>query len=453
MSHAPAIWDHLESLIQSQDGAGVAAFLDTLSAAEQELLANRLDEEDMIALLALVPANAAADFLENLPDEQAADILEELPPEAAAEILDEMESDDQADVLGALEAEDAEAILERMDPEEAEDARRLLAYEPDTAGGLMFTEYLAYPSSLTVGEVLDDLRSNREKYSDYRVMYIYTIDADGHLQGVVRIRDLLLSPPESLLAQYTCLSPVVLPATANIEYMDHLFDTHNYYALPVVDTEGRLVGAVRRRVLQEEMEEASERRFLSFSGILGGEEQRSMALSERTRRRLPWLSINIVLNMISASVITLFQPTLQQVLVLAVFLPIISDMSGCSGNQAVAVTIREIARGQVMAGELLRVLWKEFQIGLVNGVVLGGLIGVIAWGWQGNPWLGLVVGGALCCNCLFAVCVGGCVPLLLRRVGGDPALASSPILTTVTDMAGFLLVLGFATLALSHLVP
>jgi magnesium transporter len=452
MSHAPAIWDRLESLVQSHDRDGVEVFIDTLSAPEQELLASRLDDADMLALLALLSSDAAADFLENLPDEQAADIVEELAPQAAAEILDEMESDDQADVLGALETEDAEAILERMDPEEAEDARRLLAYEPNTAGGLMFTEYLAFASTLTVGDVLDDLRANREKYSDYRVMYIYSIDPSGHLSGVVPIRDVLLSPPESRLAEFTRKSPVVLPSGANLEYMDHLFDTYNFHALPVVDDDGILIGAVRRRVLQEEMEEVSERRFLSFSGILGGEEQRSMALGERARRRLPWLSINIVLNIISASVIMLFQDTLEAVLVLAVFLPIISDMSGCSGNQAVAVTIREIARGQVIAGELLRVLWKEFQIGLINGAVLGGLIGCVAWLWQGKAWLGLVVGGALCCNCLFAVCVGGCVPLLLRRVGGDPALASSPILTTVTDMAGFLLVLGFATLALPHLI-
>ena len=451
MSQAPAIWERLESLIQSQDSDGVEQFVDTLSAAEQELLASRLDEEDMLALLALLSSDAAADFLENLPDEQAADIVEELAPEDAAEILDEMESDDQADVLGALEAEDAEAILERMDPEEAEDARRLLAYDPETAGGLMFTEYLSFASSMTIGEVLDDLRANREKYSDYRVMYIYSVDEDGHLQGVVRIRDVLLSPPDHALSQYTRRSPVVLPATANLEYMDHLFDTHNYYALPVVDDKGILIGAVRRRVLQEEMEEASERRFLSFSGILGGEEQRSMGLGERVGRRLPWLSINIVLNVISASVIVYFQPTLEEVIVLAAFLPIISDMSGCSGNQAVAVTIREIARGQVIAGELLRVLWKEFQIGIVNGAVLGGLIALVAYFWQGNAWLGLVVGAALCCNCLFAVCVGGCVPLVLRRMGGDPALASSPILTTLTDMVGFLLVLGFATLALAHL--
>ncbi len=176
-----------------------------------------------------------------------------------------------------------------------------------------------------------------------------------------------------------------------------------------------------------------------------------MSLFKRSSRRLSWLSINIVLNIVAASVIALYQDTLEQAIVLAVFLPIISDMSGCSGNQAVAVSIRELTLGLVRPKELLRVLTKESAIGLVNGLVLGLLLGAAAFLWKGNPWLGLIVGGALAANTLLAVSFGGLVPLILRGMRTDPALASGPLLTTVTDMCGFFFVLSFASALLPRL--
>jgi magnesium transporter len=172
----------------------------------------------------------------------------------------------------------------------------------------------------------------------------------------------------------------------------------------------------------------------------------------RSRRRLAWLSVNILLNIIAASVITFYQDTLSAVIALAVFLPIISDMSGCSGNQAVAVSMRELSLGTVRPGEVLRVWLQEISVGLINGLVLGILIGLAAFIWKGNLYLGLVVGGALAVNTLVAVSIGGTVPLMLKKINIDPALASGPILTTITDMIGFFLALSFATIALSRLV-
>jgi len=186
-------------------------------------------------------------------------------------------------------------------------------------------------------------------------------------------------------------------------------------------------------------------------GIVGGDEVRSLPTRTRSRRRLSWLSINIVLNVIAASVIALYIETLDKVIALAVFLPIISDMSGASGNQAVAVSMRELSLGLVKPYEVLRVWLKEISIGVINGTVLGVLIGVVATAWDGNPWLGVVVGVTLALNTLIAVSVGGTVPLMLKRFGVDPAVASGPILTTVTDICGFFLALTIATLLLTQL--
>lgn len=183
-----------------------------------------------------------------------------------------------------------------------------------------------------------------------------------------------------------------------------------------------------------------------------GDELRSMPLWLRSRRRLAWLSTNIVLNIIAASVISAYEQTLAAVIALAVFLPMVSDMSGCSGNQAVGVTMRELSLGLVKPIDAFRVWMKEISVGVINGVALGIMIGLVAWVWKDNPALGLVIGAALALNTILAVSIGGVVPLLLKRIGQDPAAASGPLLTTITDMAGFFFVLSFATLMMPWLL-
>ncbi|MGD2268772.1 MAG: magnesium transporter [Desulfobacterales bacterium] len=197
------------------------------------------------------------------------------------------------------------------------------------------------------------------------------------------------------------------------------------------------MGVVRSVSVREAANRQNNQLFLKFAGIVGGEEHRTMPLFKRSSRRLSWLSINIVLNIIAASVIALYQDPLEKAIVLAVFLPIISDMSGCSGNQAVAVSIRELTLGLVRPRELIRVLTKESSIGIINGIVLGCLLGGAALLWKGNPYLGLVVSVSLAANTLVAVSFGGLAPLILRGMRTDPALASGPLLTTITDMCGF----------------
>jgi magnesium transporter len=245
--------------------------------------------------------------------------------------------------------------------------------------------------------------------------------------------------------------PLTVPDDMSVDGLADFFDAHDFFGVPVVDEASALVGIVRRHDVEEALAERHGADYLKSQGIVGGEELRTMSMLTRSRRRLSWLSINVVLNVIAAGVIAVYQDTLSSVIALAVFLPIISDMSGCSGNQAVAVSMRELALGLVKPVDAMRVWGKELGVGLLNGLVLGGLIAAAALAWQGNPYLGLVAGGALAVNTVVAVSIGGTVPLLLKRLGVDPALASGPILTTVTDMCGFFLLLSFATLMLPRL--
>jgi len=444
-------WDRLRELIDEQRVEEILPFLASLAPGEPGRAIDRLDEEARNALFTMLPPDEAAGVLDALPDSEAADLLEDLSAADAAAIVAELPSDEQADLLGQIEEGDAEAILQRMGTVRATVARRLLSYEPDTAGGLMITEYLAYPDTGTVGDVAADLRAHGERYADYNVQYAYVTATDGVLVGVLRVRDLLLAPESRPLRDIMLADPLRVPDTAALEDLKRFFDEHQLFGVPVTDADGRLAGVVRRAAVEEALRQRATRVYLAFSGLVGEEELRSMPIRTRAVRRLSWLSLNIVLNVIAASVIAVYQDTLSAVIALAVFLPIISDMSGCSGNQAVAVSIRELTLGLIRPYEFLRVVVKEGLVGILNGIVLGILLGVLAWFWKHNLFLSLVVGTALALNTIVAVLIGGLVPLGLKALRLDPALASGPILTTVTDMCGFFLVLSLASAVLPRL--
>lgn len=444
-------WERLSSLIEKGDVQAMRALLDELESFEIARAISRLTVDDRTLLLELLEPTEAAAVLEGVPEAQAADLIEQMAVEDAAAILDEIRSDHQADLLGQMAEPDAKAILEKMAPEEATDARRLLDYAENTAGGLMMTEYLAYPEDWSVTDLVKDLETKREGYADYSVQYLYVVDEKERLVGVLPIRDLVFSTARRKLSSVMIREPLSLGLGASLDEVEQFFDRHSFLGAPVVDEDGRLVGVVTRSAAKGASGEKVARQFLGVSGIVGGEEFRTMPLLARSGRRLSWLTINIVLNILAASVIALYTDTLAAAIALAVFLPMISDMSGCSGNQAVAVSMRELTLGLVRPTEAIRVIGKESAVGILNGVVLGSLLAVVAIGWKGNPYLGLVVGAALAANTIVAVCLGGVLPLVITRLKLDPALVSGPVLTTVTDVCGFFFTLGFATLMLDKL--
>ena len=445
-------WEILRQYLEQDDRRGLNDYLSALTGEESLRAMSRLEPEEQQLIMARVSPESAADFIEYIPNEPAADLLGELSPEVAASIVSELDSDDAADVLAELDQEDLEEILRFMDEREAGEARQLLAYDEDVAGGLMMTEYFSYPKAFRAGAVLQDLARREEEYELHNVHYIYVTGRGKKLHGVVLIRDIVFAAP-SVRLEEIARPAVTVRDTTPLDELENLFDDNSFTAVPVVDEENRMLGVVRRRAVYDAVAERADSEHMKSQGIMGGEELRSMPTQLRSRRRLSWLSINIVLNLIAASVIAQYQDVLAAVIVLAVFLPIISDMSGCSGNQAVAVSMRELSLGVIKPADFYYVWRKEAIVGLINGTVLGLLIAGVAWVWQGNPWLGLVVGMALAVNTLVAVSIGGTVPVLLKALKIDPAVASGPILTTVTDMCGFFLLLGTASLMLPLLAP
>ena len=444
-------WEILRDLIAGKRREELTRFIETLNPPETARAISRLTEDERLALLGLLHPEDAADVIEDIPEAQAADMVEDMPSDQAAAIMEALSSDHLVDLLGEMDADASRAILSKMDREDAAEARMLREYPPDCAGGIMISEFLAYRADASVQDVLDDLQANRSEYADYHVQYFYVIDREKKLVGVLRIHDLLFPDRKTRLAEVMLTSPLSVADKASLRELRAFFDAHRLFGVPVVDDQMRLVGVVLPGDVEEAVSKQKTKTFLRLSGIIGGEEFRTMPLLSRSGRRLSWLSMNIVLNIIAASVIALYQDTLAAVITLAVFLPMVSDMSGCSGNQAVAVSMRELALGLVRPGELLWVLAKEARVGVINGLILGTMLGGVAYLWKGSPWLGVVVGGALAANTLVSVLLGGMLPLVLKRLKLDPALVSSPLLTTVTDMCGFFFVLSFAAAVLPKL--
>jgi magnesium transporter len=441
----------LSDRIEAGDGAGCADWLENAKPRDAVHTLSHLTDDQREQLLALLSPSDAADVVDQLPETQAVDAIEHLDADVAARIIEVLPSDEQADIIGELDAEEAEAILDELDSSEAADVRRLVSYEDDVAGGLMQVEFLAFSRQSTVREVLEDLERNAEDYARFEVQYIYVVDDEQRLEGVVPIREMLLARPSKTLGEIMVADPISVSDSASLEELSATFQEKPYLGLPVLDKNGRLAGVVERSDLRLAQTEDVEEQYRQSQGIVGGEELRSMPLATRSKRRLAWLSINIVLNVLAASIIALHQETLESVIALAVFLPIISDMSGCSGSQAVAVSMRELTLGVTRPRDLFVVLSKELSVGLVNGIALGILIALVAVAWKGNPYFGAVVGTALAINTIVAVAMGGSIPLVLKGLNLDPALASGPVLTTVTDMCGFLLVLSLAAAAMPHL--
>ena len=244
-SHDP--WEIISTLVESRDSEKLEIYLDSLSQSEKALAISRLDEDTNAKVIDCISTEAAADLMEDIFDDQAADIIEDLPAIQAAAIVDEMASDEQADLLTHLEHHKAEEILQQMDPEEAEDARLLVQFPEDTAGGMMVTEFLSFPHSMQTKELVDDLRQNRDKYSDYEVQYVYIVSGTGKLQSLLPLRQVLLSSWNAKLSELAIKDPIHVTVDASLDELKKLFGQHNFIGIPVTDSKGHLLGIVLRR--------------------------------------------------------------------------------------------------------------------------------------------------------------------------------------------------------------
>ncbi len=442
--------DELLRHIEARDPAAVLAFTRDLEPSETSLTISQLPEAEQDVfwqLLILADSDFAADLAEHFPDDYAEDLIEDMDPESAAKLLDRFDSDEQYEVLSRLDEEQSEQILERMSDEESADVERRLQYERFTAGGLMVTEILVFPQGASRDEMTRSLRDNYDLHRSYEHRYIYEVDAHNRWRGSIPMRKLVYAPvnddPSTLYAPH--IQPV--QATDDLDELRSIFDRVDHSVLPVLDEEGVLVGALTRASVLEAVAKRQEEQLMQFGGVIGGEELRVMPFATRCLKRLAFLLPSILLSYIAVGVIAVFEPVVEQITTLAIFLPMVANLSGAAGNQAVAVSIRELTLGLLDKKQIGRVLYKEIMLGLINGLAIGAILGLITFVMRGEEGIVLpfVLAGAYTISSMLAVCIGGSLPLLMKRLGVDPAMLSSPILTTLTDMASFFLVLSLAS--------
>lgn len=366
----------LGQILADEDIAKLEAILEEWSSSEavRELLL--LDPDQRTLLLESVDPLIAADLIEEIPVEQATELMEALNAEKAADIIEEMDTADGADIIHDLDEEDAEAILVEMRKPDAKKIRQLAEYDGDVAGGLMSAEPFKFRRSATVGDVFSQLASEDNEFEQYQGQHPYIVDGHNHLCGVVSLRKILTSKRKTTLEAVMVPADSVQPTTS-LSDLEDVFDDNVFLSIPVVDENNKLVGVVTRDAVAQVSLERSELSALKASGIVG-DELRSMPTLFRARRRLSWLTVNIGLNILAASIIASYEETLAAVIALAIFLPMVSDMSGCTGNQAVAVSLREISLGITRPTDTLYVWIKEMRVGIINGISLGILIGVVA---------------------------------------------------------------------------
>ncbi len=403
-----------------------------LPADDQEEIIPRLNTQD------------AADLLEELEDDEAAEVASHMQPEALADVLDEMDPGEAADVLGDMSPERAADALAHM--EDAAEVIPLLAHPDDTAGGLMTSEFYALRRQMTAQMAIDFLRTLKpDAGAPY---YLYVVDRDDKLIGIVGLRDLLVAPPSATIQSIMRTDVISAPVGTDQEEVARVMGHYDLLALPVVDAGGRLAGVIHYNDIVDVIEAEATEDIYRLANVADGDLQVWSPARLAVRRRLPWLVINLATAFLAAVVIGLFEATIARLAVLAVFQSIVAGEGGNAGTQTLAIMVRGLALGEIQFRDVWRALLREAGIGLIHGAVVGVLVAFGAWLWRGIPILGLVIGLAMLGNLVAAGLAGTLVPLTLKALRLDPALASAVIVTTVTDVVGFGLFLSLATLFL-----
>ena len=423
------------------------ALLEKLRAPDQAEIFNELEPEDQAALLPRLDPDDSADILEELEDEDAADVAEHLDAETLSRIVDEMEPDEAADLLGDLPKAQVDQVLARL--EDPEEVRPLLIHPDETAGGRMTSDFLALRQKMKVSEAIQALRGWAP--DEDVAYYLFVVDKEHVLRGVVSLRRLITADPDATLDTIMDTDLMSVPAGTDQEEAARLMTRYSLLALPVVDDAGRLLGMITHDDLVDVIEEEASEDIYRLGGVF--EEERALGpVRTSVRRRLPWLYVNMLTAFLAAWVIGQFRETIERVAVLAAFQAIVAGQGGNAGTQALTVMVRSIALGEVELHDVRHALIKEITVGLINGVAVGLIVGLVAAAVQGKHVLGVIIGMAMIGNMVAAGLAGALVPVILKRFKIDPALASGVIVTTVTDVTGFALFLGLATVFIQWLI-
>ncbi|MDD6088621.1 MAG: magnesium transporter [Desulfovibrionaceae bacterium] len=403
-----------------------------------------LSPQEQLSVLENMPAEDAAEALAELDEDLAGDVLERLKPERATEILSEMSPDDAADVLDEVQQEHRNVLLSRMDEEDAEELRRLMSFDADTAGGIMNTEIIRLRETLTADEAILEIRHGMEEDREV-AYYAYVVDRKDILTGVLSLRDLMLSRPGTMLRDAIVDQDVItVRYDTDREEVARVMSRYNFMALPVVDYEGRLLGVATYDDIMDIIQDEASEDMLGMVGA-GQDETVDTPWRDSVRMRLPWLVVNMATSALSAFVVYLFEGAIADMALLAVLMPMVANQAGNTGQQALAVMIRQLATERFETRKAWCAVLREGKIGLFAGFIMAMIACVGVCVFSSSFSLGLVMSAALLGDMLLGALAGSAIPLIFRAIGRDPAQASSIFLTALTDSGGFFIFLGLAS--------
>ena len=429
----------LWNLVKKFHSADISSIMGHLVAREQMILLNTIYEKE---------PEKAAEVLSELDPEDSAKLIESLPLDQIADLLQSIPSDDVAPILQLLPEDMQDSILDKMADKPSEEVQELLHYEEETAGRIMSPDFYALKQSTNVNDAITAMQLEGDVESAF---YLYVVDEAMHLVGVVSLRTLLFAPPNTHLKEIMTKDVISVRTDTDQEHVARSVADYNLVAIPVVDDENVLVGVVTvDDVIDVIDKEATEDIYKMVSLDISDRIQDSPLKS--IKKRLPFLLISLLTASVAPFVVNNFKSTIEQFVIIAVFMPMVAALGGIAGNQTIAIIVREIAIGQADWISTRKALFKEMLVGLGNGLIIGTIIAGFSYALIRNPYLGLVLGLAVVINLFVAAMVGTLIPLFLKLIKLDPALGSVNLLTMCTDSIGYLAILGLGTLFLKYLV-
>ncbi len=408
-----------------------------------------MSEQEAVEVLKILPSAISVSLFPFLQPSYAASLLSAAPEELFKDVVTHLDPQQGAHIFSHLKEDVRQRLIESLPEKTKHLLRELLTYPLDSAGHIMSTQVIALRQDITVKQAVQKIK--HLVHNGFPASYAYVVDEDRHLVGVINMRDLMLSSTQAILSEVVHKDVFAINCFTDREVVARELSQKRYFAAPVVDAENRLLGVVRaEQLIKEVNEEATEDMQKMFGA--GGDEKVFSSLWFAIKKRLPWLHVNLATAFIAAAVVALFEGIIAKLTILAVFLPVVAGQGGNAGAQSLAVVMRGLVMREIPAKRVKQLIFKEIGVGAINGLVIGVVTALIAWFWQGNSYLGLVIGLGMIVNLIVAGLAGASIPILMKRIGLDPAQSSSIILTTVTDVIGFFAFLGFAVIFQSFLL-
>ena len=438
----------LNVLADGGDASALEPLLLELRPADLAEIIDRLDVDARVAFFRRVPPGLRAETLSEVDEESWPGLLDGVEGAERRALFRELDADDAADILSELPAQDAREILAAIEPEESREIAALMRYDDESAGGVMTTELVSVSASLTADEAIGAVRRQGQEVRDFFTVYV--VDEEGRLVGTLPLRDLIVATGTTRVERIMESDVVRVLPTVDQEEVARLIAKYNLVSIPVVDEFDRLLGRITVDDVIDILEAEATEDIFRLSGV-DEEEETYATPTEIVRSRIPWLLITLFTSGLGALVVAYFEDTIERMAFIAVFMPVVAAMAGNSAVQATAVAVRRLALTSTPFRSL-RTVAREVVAGLVIGLVIASCIGLAGAFWQGDARVGLVVGGSMWVAISLGVLWGASFPIVLHRLGLDPAVSSSVFLTTMTDIVSFLLILGSASLFLGGLL-